>query len=156
MKQAGIKMRHVPYAGAGQSVPDLVGRRIDLLVGSPTAVDPAIKSGKGVKYIAVTSKDRFPSLPDVLSVSETLPGYDQPAAMGLMVIKGTPPQVTALLNQTIAKILTEPEVKKTMIEVVGGMPVGGSVELFNNVMVKQRAARGPLLQELGLTGPEKK
>jgi len=90
MKQAGIRMQHIVYAGAGQSIPDLIGGRFDLLVGSPTAVDPAVKSGRGVKYIAVTSKERFPTLPEVQSVSETLPGYDQPAAMGLMATKGTP------------------------------------------------------------------
>lgn len=150
MKQAGIKMRHIPYAGAGQSVPDLVGGRFDILVGSPTAVDPAVKSGKGVKYIAVTSKARFPALPNVPAVGETLPGYDQPAAMGLMVTKGTPAATVALLNRTIQKILAEPEVKKTMVEVVGGIPVGGSVEFFGDLVARQRAARGPLLQELGL------
>lgn len=154
MKQAGIKMRHVPYAGAGQSVPDLVGGRLDLLVGSPTAVDPAVKTGRGVKYIAVTGRQRFPALPDVPTVAETLPGYDQPAAMGLMTTKGTPAPVIALLNRTIDRILTEPEVKKVLLEIVGGTPVGGSPEFFRDLMARQHAARGPLLQELGLLKPQ--
>jgi len=155
MKQAGIRMRHIAYAGAGQSVPDLIGGRLDLLVGAPTAVDPAVKSGKGVKYIAVTSKERFPGLPGVPSISETLPGYDQPAAMGLMVTKGTPAPAVAVLNRTIQKILGEPEVRKVLVDVVGGIPVGGSVEFFGELMARQRAARGPLLQELGLVGTQK-
>lgn len=150
MKDAGIKMRHIPYAGAGQSVPDLLAGRFDILVSSPTAVEPAVKSGKGVNYLAVTSRERFSALPNVPTVGETLPGYDQPAAMGLMVTKGTPAPVIALINRTIQKILVEPEVTKTLTDVVGGIAVGGSVEFFHDLMARQRAARRPLLLELGL------
>lgn len=150
MKQSGISMRHIPYAGAGQSVPDLVGGQLDLLVGSPTAVEPAVKAGRGVKYIGVTSRERFPGLPNVPPVGDTLPGFDQPAAMGLMITKGTPASTVALLNRTIQKILEEPEVRKIMIDVVGGIPVGGSPEAFQDLMNKQVAARAPLIKELGL------
>jgi tripartite-type tricarboxylate transporter receptor subunit TctC len=147
-------MLHIPYAGSAQAVPDLIGGRFDLLIGSPAAVDPVVRGGKGPKYLAVTSKTRFPGLPNVPSVSETLPGYDQPAAMGLMVTKGSPPAAIEKINRTLNKVLQEPDVKKVLIDVVGGIPVGGTSEAFGDLMRRQKAARGPLMTELGLIGKQ--
>jgi tripartite-type tricarboxylate transporter receptor subunit TctC len=112
----------------------------------------AARSNKGIKFVAVTSKDRFPGLPEVPPISATLAGYDQPAAMGLMTTKGTPAPIVAQLNRAIQDILKEPEIRTSLIETVGGIPVGGSVDYFRDMMTRQREARGPLLQELGLIG----
>ena len=72
----------------------------------------AARSNKGIKFVAVTSKDRFPGLPEVPPISATLAGYDQPAAMGLMTIPGAghmpmieqPDQFTDALRNFLERI----------------------------------------------------
>jgi tripartite-type tricarboxylate transporter receptor subunit TctC len=72
---AGINLTHVPYRGAPPAVTDVIAGRVDSAFMTSASVSEAIISGQ-VKGVAVTSAKRFPLLPDLPSVSDTVPGYD--------------------------------------------------------------------------------
>ena len=65
-----------------------------------------------MRAIAVTSAERSPSLPDVPSVAESLPGFQMNSWLGMAAPGGTPPAVTHKLQRVVARILANPENQK--------------------------------------------
>ena len=108
---AGIKMVHVPYKGASESLTALLGGELDLMFASLSSAIPLVKSGR-LRAFAVTGEKRSPSLPDMPTISEAaLPGYAASAWFGLLGPAGMPPAaVTALGNAALASLQTQ-EVK---------------------------------------------
>src|SRR5206468_8434883 len=75
-KQAGIKINHIPYKGAGPAATDLLGGQVDFYFATPQAVIPFVKSGK-LRALAVSSAKRLPVLPGVPTVAESgFKGFD--------------------------------------------------------------------------------
>jgi tripartite-type tricarboxylate transporter receptor subunit TctC len=108
---AGIKMVHVPYKGASESLTALLGGELDLMFASLSSSIPLVKSGR-LRAFAVTGERRSPSLPDMPTIAEAaLPGYAASAWFGLFGPAGLPPAaVTALSNAALASLQTQ-EVK---------------------------------------------
>jgi tripartite-type tricarboxylate transporter receptor subunit TctC len=108
---AGIKMVHVPYKGASESLTALLGGELDLMFASLSSAIPLVKSGR-LRAFAVTGERRSPSLPDMPTIAEAaLPGYAASAWFGLFGPAGLPPAaVTALSNAALASLQTQ-EVK---------------------------------------------
>jgi len=81
MKEAGIRMQHVPYKGGASSMTDLLAGTLDVLfASSPVAVGQA--SNKDINFVAVTSRYRLQGLPDIPTMEEAgLPGFDVTAWM---------------------------------------------------------------------------
>lgn len=94
----GIRITHVPYRGAGQAMQDLLAGRVDYQCPSaPTAI-PQI-TGKLVKAIAVLSKQRSPSMPDLASAHEQgLTDFDVPSWYALFLPKHTPDVIVRKLH----------------------------------------------------------
>jgi tripartite-type tricarboxylate transporter receptor subunit TctC len=122
----GLDIVHVPYKGAGQSVPALLGGQVALLYAALPTVEGHYKSGK-VKILAVSTPQRSPQTPEVPTVAEAgLSGYDFVAEIGLYAPAGTPHDVVAKLSQQAARAVKHPEVvqrfKQLGIEPVGSTP----------------------------------
>jgi tripartite-type tricarboxylate transporter receptor subunit TctC len=147
-RSAGIKLAHVPYKGSGPSLTDALGGQIPLVSSTLAAAMPHIKSGK-LKALAVTSDKRWPSLPDVPAVAETVPGFVHLTWLGFFVPKGTPEPVITRLNSEIARILAEPDVK-SLLEAQGTSAVGGSPAQFQSMLVKDYQEQKALVQSAGL------
>ena len=108
---AGIKMVHVPYKGASESLTALLGGQLDLMFASLSSSIPLVKSGR-LRAFGVTGEKRSPSLPDMPTIAEAaLPGYAATAWFGLLGPANMPPAaVTALSNAALAAVQTQ-EVK---------------------------------------------
>jgi tripartite-type tricarboxylate transporter receptor subunit TctC len=126
---AGIQMVHVPYKGS--PLADVMAGQVPLAFEPATTAVPLVRSGK-LRALAVTSKKRSPSLPDVPAVAELLPGYDGDGWQGFYVPAGTPQDIIARYNTEIVKVLRQPDVQRKLIE-LGLQPVGSSVEDFAKV-----------------------
>ena len=126
---AGIQMVHVSYKGS--PISDVMAGQVPLAFEPATTAIPLVKSGK-LRALAVTSKKRSPSLPDVPAVAELLPGYDGDGWQGFYVPAATPKDIVARLNTEIVKILGQQDVKNKLVE-LGLQPVGSSVEEFAKV-----------------------
>ncbi len=123
---AGINIQHVPYKGASLAILDVLPGRVPLLATILAEVVPYIQSGK-LRVIAGTNPRRAPSLPEVPTISETLPAYRAGAGIWSIVTRaGTPPAVINKLNADIVKSLQTPDVRARLaqadIEIVGSRP----------------------------------
>ena len=96
-----------------------------------------IKSGK-VRPLAVTSEGREPSMPQVPTVGETVPGYEATAWFGIGMPKGTPRDIIDKLNAEVNRALADPKMRERLAE-LGGKPIGGTPEDFGKVIAAETA-----------------
>lgn len=118
----GTKMLHVPYKGVPQALADTVAREVHMTYGVVAATLPMITPGR-VRALGVTSKKRSALLPDVPSISETVPGYDIFGWYSIVAPSGTPVAILEQVSTEIVKAVKEPEfgeqLKGLGIEIVG-------------------------------------
>ena len=121
---AGVKFIHVPYKGAAQAIPDLIGGRVSFYMSSLETAMPQIKGGN-IRAIAVTSVKRSSSLPDVPTVAESgYKNFEASTWFGVLAPAGTPKAVVARLNDEIIKVLRLPDVKEKMVDGGGDIQTG--------------------------------
>jgi tripartite-type tricarboxylate transporter receptor subunit TctC len=135
MAMSGAKMVHVPYRGAAPAITDMLGNRVQVIFDNMPSIIGHIGPGS-LRALAVTTAARSPELPDVPTVAETVPGYEASALFGMGAPKKTPPEIIARLNQEINAVLTEPEIKKRLIE-LGGEPLIGTPEAFGAMIAAE-------------------
>jgi tripartite-type tricarboxylate transporter receptor subunit TctC len=118
--EAGIEMVSVPYKGAALGSVDLLGGRVDVMVETATFSFPQIRAGK-LRPLALSSSGRYPLMPDVPTIAETLPGVEASSWLGLATSPGTPRPVIDRLNREVRAIVETPEVRQRLAE-LGGVP----------------------------------
>jgi tripartite-type tricarboxylate transporter receptor subunit TctC len=128
----GCDMLHVPYKGAGPALTDLIAGQVHVIFDNLPSSSPFIKSGR-IRALAVTSAQRDPSLPDVPTVGDTVPGYEATAWFGLGMPKGTPKEVIEKVNAEVNRALADPKMRQRLAE-LGGTPLAGTPEDFGNVI----------------------
>jgi tripartite-type tricarboxylate transporter receptor subunit TctC len=107
---------HVPYRGTALAVQDVISGQVPMMVLDTAAGLPQIRAGK-VKALAVMSKKRLPSLPDVPTLDEIgIKDFEVTAWQGLFVPKGTQPDIVAHLSAEMNKAINVPEVKARLEE----------------------------------------
>ena len=130
----GTTMVHVPYKGTGPSLLDLVAGRINLAVGTTTAMVPNVRSGK-IKSLGITSPHRLPSIPEQPTLAEMgLPGFDYTSYFGLIGRLGIPREVTGALNAEINRVLATAEMRKIMSD-QGNDIETGTPEQFQSAII---------------------
>ena len=133
----GCDMLHVPYKGAGPALTDLMGGQVDVIFDNLPSSIGHIKSGK-IRALAVTSAERDPSLPDVPTVAETVPGYEATAWFGIGMPKGTPKDIIEKVNAEVNRALADPKMRARLAE-LGGKPIAGTPEDFGKVIAAETA-----------------
>ncbi len=101
----GAKLLHVPYKGAAPALTDLMGRQVDMMFATASAVGNLIEAGK-LRALAVTTTDRStsPVLAKVPTIAENgVPGYSAGSWYGVFAPAGTPEEIIAQLNAAITK-----------------------------------------------------
>jgi tripartite-type tricarboxylate transporter receptor subunit TctC len=145
---AGVKMQHIPYKGASQALTDLMGGRVDLFLSSVPSALAQIKGGK-LRAVAVTSKRRSPSLPDVQTVAEAgFPGFDATTWFGILAPAKTPQAVVDKLNAEINAALKSPEVGEKIAS-EGGVALGGSAADFAALLQADLVRWGGIVKASG-------
>jgi tripartite-type tricarboxylate transporter receptor subunit TctC len=118
----GTDMVHVPYKGAGPALTDLIGGQLQIICTSPLPAMPHVKSGR-LKALAMTSRARSRSYPDIPTVAETLPGYESTLWYALLAPAGTPPAVVKRVHDETVKALKSPDMTE-QLQQQGADPVG--------------------------------
>ena len=147
--KTGAKFTHVPYQGNAQATTDHLSGTLEIgFVNLPVAM-PFITSGR-LKPLAVTSRKRSASLPDVPTVAEALgiPDYELSGWFGIMAPARTPPEVIARLNSEFSKALQDPTVADA-IKATGADIVGGSSAQFGERLKRDADRLGPMLRQSG-------
>ena len=111
---AGIKLRHVPHAGAGPALTAILGGHVDALASGPAVVLPHIKAGK-LRALAGWGDKRVAALPEVPTFKELgYPDAEFYIWAGLFAPRGTPEPVLARLREATRAAVAEPEFKSAM------------------------------------------
>jgi tripartite-type tricarboxylate transporter receptor subunit TctC len=127
-QQAGIKMIHVPYKSTGLGMPDLLKGETHLILGGLSPLLPYIQQGR-LRGLAVTTAKRWYAVPDLPTLSETIPGFVVESWFGLVAPKRTPAAIVALLNEGANQMLAAAEMKKAL-DAQGIAPSGGTSAEF--------------------------
>src|SRR5262245_1441400 len=128
--KAGIDMVHVPYRGTGLMVQDVMSGQIQVGLGTPTAVLPFAPDK--LRVLAVAEPQRFPDLPDVPTISETVPGVVFNAWYGMFAPAGTPKPIVDRIHDAAVKQINDPDTARKM-RLQGVVPVGSTPEELGRI-----------------------
>ena len=131
---ADIKVVHVPYKGAAPALTDVIAGNAQHIITSPIAAGAHMTSGR-VRALATTGAERNPSLPDLPTIAETVPGYEITQTWGIVVPAGTPPELASRLNAEIVKVMSQSDVKEKVVA-TGATPAGDSQAAFGGYMAR--------------------
>jgi tripartite-type tricarboxylate transporter receptor subunit TctC len=112
--RADLGLVEVPYRSAAQMTQDIAGGTTQVMISSIAAARAVVDAGK-VRRLAVTSASRFPGLPDLPSLSETVPGVVMNGWFAVVAPAGVPPDVVRKLNAAIGAYLKGPEIQKRLL-----------------------------------------
>jgi tripartite-type tricarboxylate transporter receptor subunit TctC len=150
MQEKGqFTLLHVPYKGAGPVVPDLVSGVIDVAFFSYASVEGLVKQGR-LKVLAVASAKRSPSLPNVPTLAETIPGCILDAWYAVIGPKGMPRDVVRKLNESINAIL-HGDTFQTQIAPEGAVVAPMEPEALKAFMAAEYVKHGSLVARSGAT-----
>jgi tripartite-type tricarboxylate transporter receptor subunit TctC len=112
--KAGIKLEAVPYAGGpAAALTDVIGGRVPLIIEGYSGLAGAIQA-HNVNVLAVASAHRLPDFPDLPTVAETLPGFAAGGWQGIVAPLGTPASAVLKINESLRKVLAEPDLAKQL------------------------------------------
>jgi tripartite-type tricarboxylate transporter receptor subunit TctC len=136
---AGVDMVHVPYKGQAQSVIDQISGQIQLAFNTAVTVLPHVKDKK-LKPIAISTRERFPPMPDLQTVEEGgVKGYDGSSWQGVVMPAGTPREIVARVYQELATMLKAPDTREKFLA-QGALASGMQPEEFA-AFVKREAEK---------------
>ena len=122
---AKVKLRHVPYRGSAPALQGLLTGDVDLMFDNLGVSLPLVEAGK-LKLLAVASAKRLPSLPNVPTIAETLPGFEAVAWYAIVAPPKTPGDIVNKINADVNEALRQPELqdrlRKLSAEIFGGSP----------------------------------
>jgi len=131
---AGYDMVHVPYKGAAPAVQDLIGGQIAAVFTTLSTALPHIKAGR-IRAIGFVEAKRQPSVPEIPTIGESVPGYAMPVSwLGFFGPAGLPEAILKRLNAEIVKAVQSSEVRDKLE--TAGMPVVGTTSDAFARMVK--------------------
>jgi tripartite-type tricarboxylate transporter receptor subunit TctC len=106
----GVNLVHVPYRGNGPALTDLLGGQVQVMfVSTPSSIE-YIRSSK-LSALAVTTAKRFPTLPEIPTVDDFVPGYEASSWYGVGAPRGTPAAVIDKVNKEINAALSDPQMQ---------------------------------------------
>ena len=114
------EMVHVPYRGSAVAFPDIISNKVQLIFDNlPSALEQT--RGGNVRALGVTSPQRWPTVPDLPAIAETVPGYESSVFYGMSAPKGTPSEIVDILNKAVNEALKDPKLVARLAE-IGGIP----------------------------------
>lgn len=147
-REAGIQVVHVPYRGTSAALTDLLGGQIDALFGDVAVLAPGVQSNKLVA-LAVTSPERSPLLPDVMTMAESrFPALETESWGGLLAPAGTPSPALRRLEAALQKALADPAFREGSAK-QGWSELNTSPEKFTKLIQAETAKWGPLVKTSG-------
>lgn len=153
LARTDTKARHVPYGASLSYWTDLAAGRLDAVVGGVTGGLPLVQDGR-LRLVAVLGRNRAGLAPDVPAAGETLPDFDVPSWLGLVVAQGTPEAVIDKLEAAALESFADPEFKAAMLRVgIDVAPLGRKA--FAAMLAKELPKWEQTLRAAGVGAGEK-
>ena len=144
----GVDIVHVPYRGSAPALTDMLAGQVQVMFDNlPTSIEH-IRSGK-LRALAVTVGKRWPMLPDVPTVGETVPGYETSLWYGIVAPKGTPPAIINKLNAAINDVLADPKVVPRLAD-FGGLPMPMPPAEFGRLIAADTEKWAKVIKDAGV------
>ena len=144
----GAKMTHIPFRSSNEIMNALAGGHLDLAFDNMTLAWPQAQGGT-VRAIAVTSRERSPTAPDVPAIAETLPGFDVATWHGLFAPAGTPRSVVDLVSAEVRRIYSQPDVIAKLKE-IGAVAAPNSPDEFATFGAAERDRYRDIVKAAGI------
>lgn len=146
---AGIDAVHVPFNGSPPAVLATVQGETQAMFAVMQPLQAQIQAGK-LRALAVTTRKRFPLLPDLPTIAEAgYPDFEALAWNGVLVPAATPKAIVAKLNAEINDVLKQPDVVAKM-QAVGFDLIGGTPEAFGALIKSESDKWAPVMKRVGL------
>ncbi len=145
---AKIDLNAIPYKGGAPAINDLLGGQIPISFNNGPESVGQLAAGS-VRALAVTTASRASFLPDVPSMSETVPGYDTEVWWGLLGPAGMPPDLVAKLSHDFVAALNTDSVKQRLGK-LGATPIGSSPKEFDAKIHADYDKWGPIIKAAGM------
>lgn len=146
--RAGIDFTQIPYAGGGQALTSVVSGETDFECALYSASKSFIEGGQ-VRPLAVTSKERIASSPDIPTAAETIPDFVFLGWFGALVPKGTPEPVRAKIEDAIRTAVADPAIRQRIID-LGMNPIDEGPEAFAAYLKREVEESRTLVQQAGI------
>jgi tripartite-type tricarboxylate transporter receptor subunit TctC len=144
---AAVELIHVPYKGTPPAITDIIAGHVQVIFDNLPSSVGHIRDGR-LRALAVTTLERAPTMPELPTVAETVPGYESSSLFGIGVPSGTPREIIATLNSEVNLALADPAIRARLIE-MGGILVGGSPEDLRKMSVEEVEKWGRAVRSSG-------
>jgi len=148
-KRADLGMVEVPYRSAAQMVQDVASGTVPVLMSSMVAANGMVQAGK-LRRLALTSSLRFPPLPDLPVLNETVPGVTVDGWFVLVAPAGVPADIAQKMNGAVAEFLKGPGIDKRLADFGLATSGAGTPKSTGEFIASEQAKWRALAQELDL------
>jgi tripartite-type tricarboxylate transporter receptor subunit TctC len=146
--RSGIEMTHVPYRGSAPLLIDLLSGQVQSAFDNLQSSVAYIKQGR-LRALAVTTATRSPSLPDVPTLAELLPGYEANLWNGIGAPRATPVEVIAKLNKEINAGLADPKIAARIADLASTPFIASPAEL-DKLVIDNTEKWGKVIRAAGI------
>jgi tripartite-type tricarboxylate transporter receptor subunit TctC len=147
--RAGVDVTHVPFKSTAEALNSIIGGDTQMLI-VPTLGSQAFVDNPAIRLLAVVSKDRIPTFPDVPTVGESgLPGFTFTSWFGLLGPAGMPPEVTKKINSAAANVIAIPSIAAAIAQ-QGIEPRAMTPSAFNELLEGNFASMKQIVAAAGI------
>ena len=148
-REAHVDTLVIAYKGTGPALTDLMSGQIQLLADPMLSSLPQAQGGR-IKALAITSLKRQPAARDIPTVEESgLPGFEFVSWYGLWGPKDLPPDITAKLQTSVAKILAQPDIK-ARLTALGFEAIGSTPDYFAKYIASEMEKYGKIIHDANI------
>jgi tripartite-type tricarboxylate transporter receptor subunit TctC len=140
---AGLDVQHVPYRGGAPALTDLLAGQVQTMFSNSPILDH-IKAGR-LRALAVTTTTRSNVLPDLPTVSESLPGFEASNWQGVGAPRNTPLEIIDTLNRAINAALGDAKLRRQLAEMDGNVMIGSPGD-FGKLIEEETAKWGRVIR----------
>jgi tripartite-type tricarboxylate transporter receptor subunit TctC len=148
MLMTGVRLVHVPYRGNAPALTDLIAGQVEVLFPSSGSSIEYVRTGK-VRALAVTGTNRLDALPDLPTVSDSVPGYEASSFYGVGAPRNTPAEIVDTLNRAVNTALADPKMKARLAD-IGSTPLPGSPADFGKLIADETEKWGKVIKFAGI------
>jgi tripartite-type tricarboxylate transporter receptor subunit TctC len=145
---AGISVGQITYDGGAAALLAVANGEAQVMMAPILAAMPIVQDGR-LRALAVSGRHAAPAIPELPTISETLPGFSAVSWFGILAPAGTPAAVIKRLNTELDRIVHEPQVEKRFAD-IGGEAVGGPPSTLASLIHEEIARWRRVAKEAGI------
>jgi tripartite-type tricarboxylate transporter receptor subunit TctC len=145
---AGIKVEQTAYDGGAAALLAVASGEAQVMMAPILAAMPMVRDGR-LRALAVTGRHPAPAVPELPTISETLPGFSALSWYGILAPAGTPAAVITRLNTELDRIVHEPQIEKRFAD-IGGEAIGGPPSTLASLIHDEIARWRQVAKEAGI------